>query len=40
MDEWRTAYINTKKNIADLFSKAVPAGKDRDDKIRMGMWDI
>ena len=40
MDEWRTGYINTKENPADILSKAVPAGKDRDHKVGLIMWDI
>ena len=40
MDEWRTAYVNTEDNPGDIFSKAVSAGKGRDRKVRMFMWDI
>ena len=29
-DEWRTAYINTNFNVADLFTKPLPAGEKRD----------
>ena len=28
-DEWRTDYINTHDNVADLFTKALPSGEKR-----------
>lgn len=28
-DEWRTAYINTAQNIADLLTKPLPSGEKR-----------
>ena len=28
-DEWRTDYINTPDNVADLFTKALPSGEKR-----------
>ena len=28
-DEWRTAYINTHENVADLFTKPLPSGEKR-----------
>lgn len=29
-DEWRTGYINTNYNVADLFTKPLPSGEKRD----------
>lgn len=29
-DEWRTAYVNTNWNVADLFTKPLPPGEKRD----------
>ena len=34
-DEWRTAYINTHENVADLFTKPLPSGEKRTKFIRM-----
>ena len=28
-DEWRTAYVNTHFNLADLLTKSLPSGKKR-----------
>ena len=38
--EWRMSYINTKENPADILSKNMRSGRDRDAKIRMIMYDI
>ena len=32
-DEWRTTYISTHENPADILTKAVPAGQDRRGKV-------
>ena len=34
-DEWRTAYVNTHDNVADLFTKPLPSGEKRWKFIRM-----
>ncbi len=34
-DDWRTAYINTHENVADLFTKPLPSGEKRTKFIRM-----
>jgi len=34
-DEWRTAYVNTHENPADLLTKALPAGEKRNTFVRM-----
>ena len=34
-DEWRTAYINTHENVADLFTKPLPSGEKRSKFVRM-----
>ena len=34
-DEWRTAYINTHENVADLFTKPLPSGEKQTKFIRM-----
>ena len=39
-DEWRTTYINTKCNPSDILSKNMTAGKNREEKVRLIMWDI
>ena len=39
-DIWRTAYINTKLNPADILTKNLPAGINRYTKVRMMMYDI
>ena len=39
-DEWRTAYINTKLNPADILTKNLPAGENRFRKVRMVLFDI
>ena len=40
MDEWRTGYINTELNPADLLSKPVKNGESRRNKVRMILHDI
>jgi hypothetical protein len=39
-DEWRTSYVNTSINPADLMTKPVPSGEDRKRKVRLVMYDI
>ena len=39
-DEWRTGYINTELNPADLLSKSVKNGESRRTKDRMILHDI
>jgi hypothetical protein len=34
-DEWRTAYINTHDNVADLLTKPLPSGEKRWKFVRM-----
>ena len=34
-DEWRTAYINTHENVADLLTKPLPSGEKRQKFVRM-----
>ena len=34
-DEWRTAYINTHDNLADMLTKPLPSGEKRWKFIRM-----
>ena len=34
-DEWRTAYVNTHENVADLFTKPLPSGEKRWKFVRM-----
>ena len=33
-DEWRTSYVNTHDNIADLLTKQLPAGEKRKGFVR------
>jgi hypothetical protein len=40
MDQWRTSYIDTKDNPADLMTKTLPSGMNRYRKVRMIMYDI
>ena len=40
MGEVLTGYINTKLNVADLMTKALPDGELRESLIRMLLWDI
>ena len=37
-DEWRTAYISTHLNIADLLTKALPAGEKRTSFVRRFLY--
>ena len=39
-DEWRTAYIKTALNPADILTKALPLGLNRKRKIRQVLYDI
>ena len=39
-DMWRTAYVKTSENVADIFTKIVSSIKDRKRKIRMLLYDI
>ena len=39
-DSWRTTYINTKENPADILTKNLCAGINRYRKVRMIMYDI
>ena len=39
-DEWRSTYINTKENPADILTKNLPAGLNRYRKVRMCLFDI
>ena len=39
-DEWRTTYVNTHDNIADLLTKPLPSGEKRDKFIRMVLLHI
>ena len=34
-DEWRTTYVNTHENPADLLTKPLPAGTKRTNFVRM-----
>ena len=37
-DQWRTAYINTKLNPADILTKNLPAGENRFRKVRISIY--
>ena len=37
-DEWRTTYVNTHDNPADLMTKPLAAGEKRTRFIRMLLW--
>jgi hypothetical protein len=39
-DEWRTSYVKTTINPADLFTKPLQSGENRRHKIRMMLYDI
>ena len=39
-DEWRTAYINTKLNPADILTNNLHTGENRFRKVRMVLFDI
>jgi len=37
-DEWRTTYVNTHDNPADLLTKPLPSGEKRSKFVRMLLW--
>ena len=37
-DEWRTAYVNTHDNLADLLTKPLPSGEKRDRFLRQFLY--
>ena len=37
-DEWRTAYVNTHLNCADLLTKALPPGEKRTSFVRRFLY--
>ena len=37
-DEWRTAYVNTHDNLADLLTKPLPSGEKRDRFVRQLLY--
>ena len=37
-NEWRTTYINTLENVADLLTKALPSGEKRNSFIKKLLW--
>ena len=37
-DEWRTTYMNTSDNPADLMTKPLPSGEKRNRFVRMLLW--
>ena len=39
-DEWRTSYVNTKNNPADILTKAIPSGELRARLVRMILYDL
>jgi hypothetical protein len=39
-DEWRTTYINTHDNLADLFTKPLPGGAKRTRFVQMVLHHI
>ena len=39
-DEWRTAYVNTHENPADLLTKPLPAGEKRHTFVKMILYHI
>ena len=39
-DEWRTSYINTKLNPADIMTNNLPAGENRYMKVCMVLFDV
>ena len=39
-DEWRTAYVNTHDNQADLLTKPLPSGPKRRNFVRMVQHNI
>ena len=39
-DEWKSNYINTKENPANILSKNLPAGLNKYRKVHMCLFDI
>jgi hypothetical protein len=39
-DEWRTAYVNTHDNIADLLTKLLPSSEKRRNFVNMILYHI
>ena len=39
-DMWRTAYVKTSENVADIFTKIISSIEDREKNIRMLLYDI
>lgn len=39
-DEWRTAYVNTHENPADLLTKPLPSGEKRHGFVRMMLYHL
>ena len=39
-DEWRTAYVNTAENPADLLTKPLPAGEKRHNFVKKVLYHI
>ena len=37
-NEWRTTYINTLDNIANLLTKALPSGEKRNSFVKKLLW--
>ena len=37
-DEWRTAYVNTHENVADLLTKPLPSGEKRNRFVRQFLY--
>ena len=37
-DEWRTAYVNTHMNFADLLTKPLPSGEKRNRFVRQFLY--
>ena len=37
-DEWRTTYINTHENYADLLTKPLPSGEKRSRFVKKFLW--
>ena len=39
-DMWRTAYVRTTENVADVFKKVISSISDKMKKVRMLLYDI
>ena len=37
-DEWRTAYVNTNDNLADLLTKHLPSGEKRNSFVQRFLY--